>query len=275
MLSDVSRRQIQTFLDEKATNGRLDGKGGLSAKSVRELKNLLHQTFDQAIRDELIEVNPCSLLILPPKETPTAKFYSPKQLNELLAAIHDEPLYPMIRTAIVYGLRRSELLGLKWDSIDFEGDTLTISHTVVKVTTIVEKDKTKNKSSHRSFPLLPEMREMFLALRREQEKCRKEFGRAYVKTDYVFCWPDGHPFSPDYVSRKFSRLLKAHGFEHIRFHELRHSCASLLINQGYSLKDVQEWMGHADIAVTANIYGHLEIQRKLDMAAKMSRCIDQ
>ena len=79
MLSDVSRRQIQTFLDEKATNGRLDGKGGLSAKSVRELKNLLHQTFDQAIRDELIEVNPCSLLILPPKETPTAKFYSPKQ----------------------------------------------------------------------------------------------------------------------------------------------------------------------------------------------------
>lgn len=275
MLSDVSRRQIQTFLDEKATNGRLDGKGGLSAKSVRELKNLLHQTFDQAIRDELIEVNPCSLLILPPKETPTAKFYSPKQLNELLAAIHDEPLYPMIRTAIVYGLRRSELLGLKWDSIDFEGDTLTISHTVVKVTTIVEKDKTKSKSSHRSFPLLPEMREMFLALRREQEKCRKEFGRAYVKTDYVFCWPDGHPFSPDYVSRKFSRLLKAHGFEHIRFHELRHSCASLLINQGYSLKDVQEWMGHADIAVTANIYGHLEIQRKLDMAAKMSSCIDQ
>ena len=275
MLSDVSRRQIQAFLDEKATNGRLDGKGGLSSKSVRELKNLLHQAFDQAIRDELIEVNPCSLLILPPKETPTAKFYSPKQLNELLSAIHDEPLYPMIRTAIVYGLRRSELLGLKWDSIDFEGDTLTISHTVVKVTTLVEKDKTKSKSSHRSFPLLPEMREMFLAIRNEQEKYRKEFGRAYTKTDYVFCWPDGHPFSPDYVSRKFSRLLKAHGFEHIRFHELRHSCASLLINQGYSLKDVQEWMGHADISVTANIYGHLETQRKLDMAAKMSSCIDQ
>lgn len=274
-LSDISRRNLQEFLDEKACNGRLDGKGGLSAKSIREIKNIIHQTFNEAIRDELLETNPCSLLVLPPSQPPTAKFYSATQLNDLLTAVKDEPLYPVIRTAIVYGLRRSELLGLKWDSVDFENDTLLIKHTVVKVTSIVEKDKTKSKSSYRSFPLLPEMREMFLSIKGAKDENRKLFGKSYIVTDYIFCWPDGRPFSPDYVSQRFSALLKKHGFPHIRFHELRHSCASLLINQGYSLKEVQEWMGHSDIGVTANIYGHLETKRKSDMAHKISACISK
>lgn len=272
-LAQVKRRTIQQFLDEKWKHGRLDGKGGLSAKSVREIKNIVNQTFNHAIREDILEANPCSMVVLPAAKRPEAKFYSVSQLNALLEAVRDEPLYPVIRTAIIYGLRRSELLGLKWDSIDFENDTLHVIHTVVKVTETIEKDKTKSKSSKRSFPLLPEMREMFLSIQREQSANRKLFGKEYVKTEYVFCWPDGRPFSPDYVSQRFPALLKKYGFPHIRFHELRHSCASLLINQGMSLKDVQEWMGHSDISVTADIYGHLETQRKKDMAAKMSECI--
>ncbi|MDD6011995.1 MAG: tyrosine-type recombinase/integrase [Oscillospiraceae bacterium] len=274
MLSEVNRRMLQSYLNQKSRNGRLDGKGGLSPKSVRELKNLLHQQLNEAVREELIDVNPCTLLVLPKSDPPSAKFYSVKQLNDLLEAVRDEPLYPVIKTAVIYGLRRSELLGIKWDSIDFETDTLTIRHTVVKVTKTVEKDKTKSKSSHRSFPLIPEIREMFLDIQKEKQRNAKLMGRAYVKSDYVFCWPDGRPFSPDYVTQKFPKLLKQHGFPHIRFHELRHSCASLLINQGYTLKDVQEWMGHSDIGVTANIYGHLETKRKEEMASRMSSCIN-
>ena len=274
-LPEVTRRMLQGFLDEKSRCGRLDGKGGLSPKSIREIKGILHQTLDEAIRDEIITSNPCSLLRLPPTQRPEAKFYSVEQLNALLDAVKEEPLYPVIKTAIVYGLRRSELLGLKWDSIDFDNGTLTIKHTVVKVSETIEKDKTKSKSSHRSFPLLPEMREIFLQIRAEQKENRKLFSKAYVKSDYVFCWPDGRPFSPDYVSKGFSGLLKRKGFSHIRFHELRHSCASLLINQGFTLKDVQEWMGHSDISVTADIYGHLETKRKQDMASRMASCISK
>ena len=235
LLSEVNRKVLQEFLDEKALCGRLDGKGGLSPKSIRELKNILNQTLNEAVREE--------------------------------------PLYPVIRTAVVYGLRRSELLGLKWDSIDFENEMLTIRHTVVKVYTTVAKDKTKTKSSYRSFPLLPEMRDLFLTLRDEQERNRRLLGRGYVKTDYVFCWPDGRPFTSDYVSHRFGKLLKKYGLPPIRLHDFRHSCASFLINRGFDLKAVQEWMGHADIGTTANIYGHLEIQRKQAMAAKMSDCI--
>lgn len=272
-LSEVSRKVIQEFLDEKGRCGRLDGKGGLGPKSLRELKNILNQTLNEAVREELLTANPCNLLRLPPKETPQAQFYTSEQLNALLTATKEEPLYPLIRTAIVYGLRRSELLGLKWDSFDFAGGTFTIKHTVVKVYTTVAKDKTKTKSSYRSFPLLPEMRDLFLSLRADQERNRRLLGKDYVQSDYVFCWPDGRPFTSDYVSHRFGKLLKKYDLPHIRFHELRHSCASLLINQGCDLKEVQEWMGHSDISTTANIYGHLETQRKNAMAAKVSGCI--
>jgi len=273
-LAEVNRKTLQAFLDEKSRTGRLDGKGGLSAKSVRELKTILNQTLTEAVREELLQVNPCTLLRLPPKSTPQAQFYTAEQLNTLLAAVRDEPLYPIIKTAVVYGLRRSEILGIKWDSLDFENDTLTIKHTVVKVYTTVEKDKTKTKSSYRSFPLLPDMRALFLSLLEEQRANARLFGREYVKTDYVFCWPDGRPITSDYISHRFGKLLKKYGLPHIRFHELRHSCASLLINNGCGLIEVQEWMGHSDIGTTANIYGHLEIKRKQAMADKLSSCIN-
>ena len=274
-LAEVNRQMLQEFLDEKGRSGRLDGKGGLSPKSIRELKNILNQTLNEALRDELIPANPCALLRLPPRTHATANFYTAEQLNALLAAVRQDPLYPLIRTAVVFGLRRSELLGLKWDCIDFENEVLTVKHTVVKVSKTVEKDKTKNKSSYRSFPIPPDMQRLFAALQNQQRENSRLFGKSYVQTDYVFCWEDGKPFSPDYVSHRFKNLLEKHGLPHIRFHELRHSCASLLINNGFSLKDVQEWMGHSDISTTADIYGHLETQRKLTMASKVSGCINQ
>ena len=170
----------------------------------------------------------------------------------------------------MYGLRRSELLGLKWDSIDFDGNRLTIRHTVSQVTKPVEKDKTKNSSSFRSFPLVDEAKKIFLAAKEREGQNRRLFKKDYRENDYVFKWDDGHLYAPEYVSQKFAKLLKKYGLPHIRFHELRHSCASLLLNEGFTLKDVQEWMGHADIKMTADIYGHLDAARKKGMADKLS-----
>ena len=95
---------------------------------------------------------------------------------------------------------------------------------------------------------------------------RIAFGREYQENGYVFKWADGHTYSPDYLSHRFNDLLKKHNLPHIRFHELRHSCASMLIGMGWTLKDVQEWLGHSDIKMTANIYSHIEVGRKRDMA---------
>ena len=269
-LDEVSLPLLQEYIDEKATKGRADGKGGLSPRSLRLHKNILYQSLTEAVKDGLIASNPCQHVILPKNVRYESHFYTVEQLNQFFEAIRDEPLYPLLKITAIYGLRRSEVLGLKWDSIDFGAGTMTIRHTVSKVTKAVEKDKTKNATSYRSVPLTEEAQRIFQAAKAEEEKNRRLFGRQYQESDYVFKWADGRSYSPDYITSKFPALLKKHGMPHIRLHELRHSCASLLINAGFTLKDVQEWMGHADIKMTANIYGHLDVSRKQSMAEKLS-----
>ncbi len=269
-LREITAATLQSFFDEKATNGRKDGNGGLSPASLRRLKNIINQTLNEAVKSGLLSTNPCQFVTLPKEEQYQAQFYTASQMQTLFEAIKDDPLAPLVRIAALYGLRRSELLGLQWDSIDFEAGLLTIKHTVSKVTKTVAKDKTKNASSHRSFPLTPAARAIFENAKRQEDENREQFGKAYQYNPYVFKWPNGQPISPDYVSKHFRLLLKKHGLPTIRFHELRHSCASLLLNSGCTLKDVQEWMGHADIKMTANIYGHLDAARKQSMADKLS-----
>lgn len=268
-LRDVTVEVLQAYIDEKHEHGRKDGKGGLSPASLRRHKNILFQTLNEAVKSNLLPSNPCQFL-LPPQEKYQSSYYSAEQLQRLFDAIREEPLYPLVKITALYGLRRSELLGLKWDSIDFDANRLTIRHTVSKVTKPVEKDKTKNASSFRSFPLVDEAKAIFLAAKAAEKENRKLFGKAYHENEYVFKWDDGHSYSPDYISQQFAKLLRKYDLPHIRFHELRHSCASLLLNSGFTLKDVQEWMGHADIKMTADIYGHLDTARKQTMAAKLS-----
>jgi integrase len=273
MLSDVTREVLQEFFDEKAKHGRKDGKGGLSPSTLRQYKNIIMQTLNEAVKNNLIQTNPCQYVELPKKVHYESSYYSADQLKLLFDLIKDDPIYPLVKITALYGLRRSEVLGLKWDSIDLSTDRITIKHTVSKVTTTVCKDKTKNSSSHRSFPLSEEAKEIFLHAKLEENQNRQLCGSAYQQNDFVFKWPDGRPFSPDYVSSHFAILLKKYNLPHIRFHELRHSCASLLLNSGFTLKDVQEYMGHADIQMTANIYGHLDTQRKQLLTDKMASCL--
>ncbi len=267
---EITKDNLQEFINEKAKNGKLNGKGGLAPRSLKLIKNIVNQTLQFCVSEGMIPSNPCQFVKLPACQRYEAKFYTKSQIDELLEKIKNEPLYPLIRLTALYGLRRSEALGLCWDCVNFEAETITIRRTVSKVTTVVAKDKTKNTSSRRSFPMTPDIKQLLLELRAHQEQDKKFFGKEYHDCDYVFRWPDGRPFSPDYVSDKFPKLLKAAGMPKIRFHELRHSAASNLLNMGFSLKDVQEWLGHSDIKTTANIYGHLDAKRKMSMAEALA-----
>lgn len=272
-LRDCTVKKLQAYFDEKHERGRLDGKGGLSAKTMRHLRTILSLSFDEAIKEEQLAANPCKLVELPRKERYEAHFYSTEQLHKLFAVMKDDPMLPLVKITALYGLRRSEVLGLKWDSVDFTNGLVLIHHTVCKLGVKIEKDKTKTESSRRSFPMTAEARSIFLTAKAEEEENRRQFGRAYQANDYIFKWPDGTPFAPDYVTHHFAKVLKQNGLPHIRFHELRHSCASLLLNNGFALKDVQEWMGHSDIQTTANIYGHIDTARKRGMADKLASCL--
>lgn len=268
-LSGIDHKIIQRYIDTKHNSGKLNGKGGLSPRSLKLHKNIINQTLNLAVQNKLIPANPCQFVVLPQSVRYESTFYNDRQLKALFAALAGDPLLPLVKITALYGLRRSELLGLQWDSIDFEGKTMTIRHTVSKVTEVVAKDKTKNASSHRTFPLTTEAFEIFRAAKCQQEQNRLAFGKEYQENSYVFKWADGHTYSPDYISHRFNDLLKKHNLPHIRFHELRHSCASMLIAMGWTLKDVQEWLGHSDIKMTANIYSHLDTARKSNIAAAL------
>lgn len=266
----LDHTMIQRYMDEKYQNGRLDGKGGLSPRSLRLHKNIISQALDLAVQSKLIPANPCQFVELPQNVRYESTFYNAKQLQDLFKAFQGDELLPLVKITALYGLRRSELLGLQWDSIDFERKTMTIRHTVSKVTEVVAKDKTKNASSRRSFPLTPEAEAIFRRAKELEQQNRAAFGREYQENSYIFKWPDGHPYSPDYISHHFAKVLKKHGLPHIRFHELRHSCASMLLDMGFTLKDVQEWLGHSDIKMTANIYAHLDTARKSSIADSLA-----
>ncbi len=165
-----------------------------------------------------------------------AKFYDTSQIKALLDCAVGTDIEPIVILSVCYGLRRSEVLGLKWSAIDFVENKIQIDYTITRINTQCEKPRTKNLSSNRTLPLIPYAKNYLMHLKDIQSANAKLFGNCYTQNDFVCKKIDGKPFRTDEVSHKFSRLLKKNGLPHIRLHDLRHSCASMLITDN-ELKD--------------------------------------
>lgn len=248
----------------------------VSASSVIHYHANIHKALKYAVKIDLIDVNPADKVERPKKDRFVGSFYDADEVNALFEAAKGSKLELPILFGAFYGLRRSEAIGLKWDAIDFDQNTITIRHTVTSCDLdgkriLVASDTTKTKSSMRTLPLVPFMRERLLALKDEQEDNRRLCGRSYIKDyiGYVCVNEIGDLIKPHYVTESFPKLLKANGLRHIRYHDLRHSCASLLLANGVPMKQIQEWLGHSDFSTTANIYAHLDYSSKLTSADAM------
>ena len=156
-LSEVKPPHIQGFIDMKTNGGRLDGKpGGLNPKSIRKFHCIIRSCLKDALTQNLILYNPADRVKLPRKSSSfVGKFYNIEQANKLMAVANDTDAGLAIMLALYYGLRRSEILGLKWSSVDLKNSTMLIENVIVRCTTVVEKQTTKNKSSHRTLPIMP------------------------------------------------------------------------------------------------------------------------
>lgn len=260
-VEDLKPKHIQDYYNYKYTEGRLDGKpGGLSIPSIKKHSIVIKESLDDAVLREIIPRNPAVGVKLPAKDVATKErtFLTAESANELLKAFDGHPLQAIVYVTLYYGLRRSEVLGLRWSSIDFEKNTLTINHTVVKNKTIVEKDTTKTQASYHTYVLIDDVKRVLLE--RYNNRC------AFNTSDYVFTWPDGTLMRPDSVTRSFQRVLKNHGLKPMRFHDLRHSTASVLLDMGWDIMDIKTWLRHANVSVTSDIYTHITEERKAKMA---------
>lgn len=237
---------------------------------------VIHRALKYAVKTDLILSNPADKVDRPRKEAFQAGFYDKDELNALFAVVKGSQLEIPVMLAGFYGLRRSEVLGLKWDAIDFNNNTITIRHTITtfnvdgkRVT--VASDTTKTKSSMRTLPLVPLFRERLLALKVEQQENQRLSGKSYNMQyiNYICVDEIGDLTAPNYITGAFPKLLERSGLRRIRFHDLRHSCASMLLANGVAMKQIQEWLGHSDFSTTANIYAHLDYNSKLSSAEAM------
>lgn len=259
-LENLKPMQIQHYIKSKLNGGRLDGKsGGLSLVSVKKHISVLKQALKDAVMYGYIESNPADHVRLPRKNqtvSPRTVFLKAEQAQKLLDALRGTNMFTIVLIAILYGLRRSEVLGLRWEAVDFQNNTLTVNHTIVKNLTIEAKDSTKTDTSRRTFQLLPEVREVLWNMKQNRSP----------SSVYLFEREDGSPMRPDCLTRSFQRALARAELPKMRFHDLRHSTASILFDRGWELEDVKNWLGHADIETTSNIYLHYGRERKIMLA---------
>lgn len=250
----------------------------LKGSTIQHFHANIHKALKFALRHKLIAQNPMECVERPKAQKFSGAFYTAGELEQLFHVAQGDPMEFPILMAAFYGLRRSEIVGLRWQSIDFENNTISIDHTVVQYRVdgkqkIVGKDRTKNQSSCRTMPLVPQFRELLLRMKSEQAENRKLCGNCYTESDYIFVNGMGQSYTPTYVTQRFKKLLNRYGLRMIRFHDLRHSCASLLLKNGVHMKDIQDWLGHSDYSTTANIYAHLDTGTKKISAETMSQVL--
>ena len=191
--------------------------------------------------------------------------YLPPRVKRIVDEIVDELAKDERVSSAYYGLRRSEVLGLRWSAIDMEHKTISISHKVIEAEVDgkfvpMGEDVLKTKSSFRTLPLIPAVGIILLEEKEKQEMYRRLFKKSYCRDylDYICVDQCGKLLRPNYVTEHFSWLIEKYGLRKVRFHDLRHTCASLLLSNGISMKQIQIWLGHSTFSTTADIYAHLD-----------------
>ena len=252
-------------------SGRRDGSGGLAERTVLHHHRVLSAALRRAVRLQLIYRNPAEAADTP--RPPKIRDMNVLNLNEsahLLNAIQHRRLYIIVFLALSTGMRRSEILGLRWRDVDLDGGFLRVTQTLQQTKDGVSFQPPKTDSSRRKIALPGVAVE---ALRRHkitqsEERLAAGLG-AHGSDSLVTCKLSGAPLQPRHVSKEFSRTLRQAGMKQIRFHDLRHTHATHLLESGVHPKVAQERLGHSTIAVTMDIYSHVSAGMQEEAAAKI------
>ena len=267
-LRELEARHLQMFYSEMLRK--------VKPNTVIHYHAIIHSALKYAVKTDMLVQNVADKVDRPKKNSFQPVFLSAEEMQKMFEALRGTKLELPVLVAAFYGFRRGEVLGLKWDAIDFERGTISVIRTVTTITldgkqTEIEQQSAKTKSSLRTLPLIGSFREYFLQVKEAQELNKQVCGNCYNHEydGFVFVDELGERMRANYLTSAFPKFLESHGLRRMRFHDLRHSCASLLLANGVPLKHIQEWLGHSDFTTTANIYAHLDYKSKITSAQAM------
>lgn len=273
---------IQQVYAEKLKNGRLDGSSGLSAETVTRIHNILHSALKQAIKEGLITRNAVQAVDRPKIVRKEIKPLAREAVERFLGAARKDRLYALFVMAVGTGLRRGELLGLKWEDINLEKGTLSVRRTLARVKaengltrTVLKLKEPKTGRSRRMIALATFVLQALKAHKARQAQEKLFFGQKYHDNGLVFATEDGRPVDPRNFTRRYTKLMKEAKLEHTRFHNWRHTFATMLLELGEHPKVVQEMLGHSKIAITLDTYSHLVPGLMENAAAKLDSVFGQ
>lgn len=244
-----------------------------SGTSILYIHRVLSNALKQAVKMRLITVNPCNFVNPPKKEKFIAAFYEPDEVRALLEAFKSSYIYITVLLAVTRGLRRSEILGLTWDDIDFKKKQLSINHNLQWSKDSWSLEKLKTDSSKRIIPLSNFLIHELIEQKNRQKKYMEFLWNNYERTNLVATHDDGRPINPSYLSSLFGRTLEINNLRHVRFHDLRHTAASIMLKDGVELKVISSILGHASISITADLYSHVLTELKNEAVNKIDNAI--
>ncbi len=254
--------------------GKNPGTTGLSERSMKHTHTCLHKALEDAVEAGFIQRNPAHTKALAPKPRATEmQVWSIDEVRTFLAATDGDRLHAAYVVALANGLRRGELLGLRWDDVDLEAAKLSVRRARVDVGYDVHEGAPKTDRSTRMLDLDEGVVAALRAHRRRQLEDRMAWGAAWTDTGYLFTLEDGTPMHPQTFAWQFGKAVRAAGVTAIRPHDMRHTCATIALRQGVAAKVVQEMLGHSSISITLDLYTHVVPGMQREAAAKIGAAI--
>ena len=250
-LQKLTPQQVQALYRKK-------GDDGLSSKMINSIHGVLHKALGNAVRWNLVSRNICDLVSPPRIVKPTIEPLTMEQAHKLLEAVRGHRLEVLLIVALTTGIRRGELLALRWSQVDLEGQRIQVRRTVDYITRYGYVETEPKTAAGKRMIVLPYfVADMLKQHRLQQLEAKLKIGRAWEDRDLVFTDLHGGYFNPRYLGKLFDKVLAEADLPHMRFHDLRHSAATLLLSMGVHVKVVQEILGHSNIAMTADTYSHV------------------
>ena len=280
-LKDLKTRDIQTLLNSKLENGRVNGKGGLCPRTVKYIYDTLNTALLQAVKERIIPYNIADAVEIPKQTKREMTTMTGAEIEVFFETVrnyqlnhhHTSPLFAAFYLDLSTGIRRGELLGLHWQEVDFEKKRVMIKTQLLRGKKRLYFSEPKTAKSKRTISINDSTIEILRDHKRRQNELRLSLGESYQDNGLVFCTDEGQPIDPRNFTRHFETLLGKAGLTHYRFHDVRHTFATIGLENGISPKTLQEMLGHSTFKTTMDTYSHVTPAMQKEEAATMETAL--